>query len=321
MQAGMLALVLALGLAYLLARWIADPLQSLIRSSQAISASGMPRAGPSAMEIALRADAAQARGPREVRELSAAFHAMLKRVMASQRSQKEFVANVSHELKTPLTAIQGFSQALLDGTAATEDSRRQAAEVIQREAARMLRMATDLLELARLESGALAMRQEKVDMTQLLARLRERYEPVAETAGIRFDTQVAGRLGPVIGDEERLAQALGNIIENAIKFTPKGGRVGLRTEGLAGEIRIIVSDTGPGIPEADQGRIFDRFYQAESSRGGGAGQGAGLGLAIAREVVEGHSGRIHVRSTPGHGAEFSVHLPQRAGSRATRGTD
>jgi two-component system, OmpR family, sensor kinase len=322
MRAGLAALLLALILAYLLARWIADPMQALIHAARSISGAGAPAAHASEPTGEMPGgDLAQERGPQEVRELTRAFNAMLSRVAATQRSQKAFVADVSHELKTPLTAIQGFSQALLDGTAASEESRRQAAEIIQREAARIFRLATDLLELARLDSGGVEMRRETVDLAQLLVGLQERYEPVAAAAGVQLEMQAAQDLDPLVGDGERLAQALGNIIENAIKFTPSGGRVWVQTDVLPGEICVVISDTGPGIPEADLERVFDRFYQVDRSRGGGAGHGAGLGLAIAREVVEGHSGRIHVRSTLGHGAEFQVHLPRGIGSRDQRRAD
>jgi signal transduction histidine kinase len=320
MQAGLVALLLALGLAYLIARWIADPLQALIGAVRATSGSGQRAAAAASRGTTVpAATVTPERGPGEVRELTGAFNAMLRRVAASQRSQKDFVANVSHELKTPLTAIQGFSQALLDGTAATEDSRRQAAETIHREATRMFRLATELLDLARLDAGAAELHVAPVDVAALLAGLKERFEPIAASAGVILEIHVAEQLPTVTGDGDRLMQALGNIIENAIKFAPAGSRVNARAEELPGEVCVTINDSGPGIARADQERIFDRFYQVDSSRGGGKNRGSGLGLAIAREVVEGHGGKIHVRSALGQGAEFSVHLPRRVSSRDERG--
>jgi two-component system sensor histidine kinase ResE len=222
-------------------------------------------------------------------------------------------------LKTPLTAIQGFSQALLDGTAVSADSRRQAAETIHREATRMFRLATDLLDLARLDAGAAELHMAPVDVEALLAGLKERFAAIAASAGVILEMQVAERLSPVTGDADRLMQALGNLIENAIKFAPAGSRVIARAEVWPGEVCVTINDSGPGIAKADQERIFDRFYQVDSSRRGGENHGSGLGLAIAREVVEGHGGKIHVRSALGQGAEFSVHLPRRVSSRNEHG--
>jgi signal transduction histidine kinase len=323
-EAAVIALLLALILAYLLASWIADPLQQIIVAARAVAAQGSKAVAAPGRAAPTRGEAPHVglvieHGPEEVRELTRAFNAMLERVEASQRSQKEFVANVSHELKTPLTSIQGFSQAIIDGTANGPAARQQAAEIIHDEAARMHRMAVDLLDLARLDAGTAELRNAPVDLRSLLVGVEGRLRPIAGASGVTLDFCLADDLPQVAGDNDRLAQVFTNLIDNALKFTPRGGRVSVGANCGHGEIQVAISDTGSGISPEDILHIFDRFYQADSARGGGVGHGVGLGLAIAREVTEAHGGRITVRSAVGHGAEFIVHLPPLDGSREERG--
>ena len=323
-QGGVVALLLALILAYVLAGWIASPLQQLMGAARAVAAGGpwgdssgrkTESSGAGSTHMAPVAE----HGPREVRGLIRAFNAMLDRVYASQRSQKEFVANVSHELKTPLTSIQGFSQAIMDGTADSPATRRQAAEIIHMEAARMHRMAVDLLDLARLDAGTAELRHVPVQLGRLLRELDARLQSIAAASGIRLDLSVADDLPAVAGDSDRLTQVFTNLIDNALKYTPRGGRVSVTAVREPGGIQVSIIDTGTGISAKDIPHIFDRFYQADSAREGGQAHGTGLGLAIAREMTEAHGGRISVRSTLGQGAEFVVHLPSLEGSSAERG--
>jgi signal transduction histidine kinase len=238
---------------------------------------------------------------------------MISRVEGSQKSQRDFVANVSHELKTPLTSIQGFAQALLDDTADTPERRKQAAQIIYDEAGRMHRMALDLLDLARLEGGIADLEMSPVDIGTLLRSVVEKFTLQAQKAGIRLQTNISEDLPTLLGDGDRLAQVLANLVDNALKFTPANGQVTLSAMIAGAEMEILVTDTGPGIPQEALSRIFDRFYQVDPSRAGGetpAGQrGVGLGLAIAREVVQAHGGRISVRSKVGRGTTFVIYLP------------
>jgi signal transduction histidine kinase len=219
------------------------------------------------------------------------------------------VADVSHELKTPLTSIQGFARALLDGTAAAPDDRRRAAEIIQAEAARMHAMVMDLLELARLDAGTAELKMATLDVRLLLHGILERFAPQAARSGIALRLELPPVLPDLAGDADRLAQVFGNLMDNALKFSPPGGVVTLRAAAVRGRLDFEVQDTGTGIPESALGRIFDRFYQADRARAGGARHGSGLGLAIAREIVHAHGGRISVRSQPGLGTTFIVSLP------------
>ena len=295
MIGGTIALLLSLVLAFIIARWIADPLQRIISVAQAF-------ARGTAIPL-------EARGPYEIQELTRVFNAMMTRVQASQKSQRDFVANVSHELKTPLTSIQGFAQAIMDGTVDTPGARKQAAEVIYNEAGRMHRMALDLLDLARLDAGTLNLQLLPVDMHALLNGIVEKFTPMASKTGVSLKAKFGRDLPSLMGDGDRLAQVFTNLVDNAMKFTPEGGSITLHAIHDRHEIQVAVDDTGKGIPKEDVPHIFDRFYQADEARAGGEHHGAGLGLAIVHEIVAAHGGRISVRSALGRGTAFIVHLP------------
>jgi two-component system OmpR family sensor kinase len=295
LEGGLIALALSLILAYAISRWVADPLQKLVRAAQSYPSDDMNSIVPS--------------GPHEVQDLTRAFNSMIDRVESSQKSQREFVANVSHELKTPLTSIQGFAQAILDEAADTPEKRKQAAEIIYNEAARMHRMALDLLELARLEAGTADLKMSMVDVKALLHNVAARFTPQAQKAGIHLQLNIPANLPSLLGDGDRLAQVFTNLIDNALKFTPANGQVILSATSAGEEMEISITDSGSGVPKEALPRLFDRFYQVDASRAGGEKHGAGLGLAIVKEIIEAHGGRISVRSELGHGTTFVIHLP------------
>ena len=295
MQSGLLSLLLSLVVAFFFARWIADPMQKVVTAARAMPSAEIKPVEP--------------QGPHEVQELTRAFNAMIERTQASQRSQRDFVANVSHELKTPLTSIQGFAQAILDGTADTEETRQKAAQVIYDESGRMHRMVLDLLDLARLDSGTADITMSPVNMTALLNAIAEKFAPQSQRSGVQIKVESASHLPTISADGDRLAQVFTNLVDNALKFTPRGGSISLRAAVVSGGMQIVVADTGMGIPAEAQRHIFDRFYQADPARMGGETHGAGLGLAIASEIVQAHGGRISVRSRQGEGAAFEVFLP------------
>ncbi len=300
--AAAVALIISLIVAFWLARWIGEPLQHLVVASHQMPSVDAKPISPS--------------GPHEVQELTRAFNQMNKRVQISRKSQRDFVANVSHELKTPLTSIQGFAQAILDGTADNPESREQAARVIFDEAGSMHRIVLNLLDLARMDSGTLEFQRLPVNLKALLYNIAEKFTPQALSAGISIHVEVTD-LPDIIGDGDRLAQVFTNLVDNAVKHTPASGRVtlsakpgdpaGLR-ESLR-EVQIEVSDSGSGISAEALPHIFERFYQADPSRPGGEKHGTGLGLSIVKEIVEAHGGKISVRSAPGTGSVFTVVLP------------
>jgi signal transduction histidine kinase len=291
---GLAALVLAFILAFLMANWISAPLRRMVGAAQAVA-----RGEHAALPV---------EGPGEVQELARAMNEMSQRVQVSQQSQRDFVANVSHELKTPLTSIQGFAQAILDGAVQTPDALQQAAGVVFEEATRMHRLVLDLLSLARLEAGTADLERTPVNIVALLRSVIEKFTPQAQAAQVdlREDFQ---EMPLVIGDGDRLAQVFTNLVDNAIKFTPQGGTVTVASQPTDGWALVSVSDSGSGIAPEDQPRIFERFYQVDKSRRGGAGRGVGLGLSIARQIVLAHAGQIWVENQPGQGSSFMVKIP------------
>jgi two-component system, OmpR family, sensor kinase len=248
-------------------------------------------------------------GPEEVREVIAAFNEMSVRVNHSQEAQRAFVANVSHELKTPLTSIRGFAQAILDGTAGTEMDRLNAAQIIYDETGRMHRMVLALLDLARLDAGNFVLKVDQVEPVLLLGTVAEKLAIQARDAGVKVEVSAAKDLPLITGDGDRLAQVFTNLVENAIRYSPGNGTVRITLALTGNFLNVDIADEGPGIPEQDIPYIFDRFYQVDVSRQHGSGHGAGLGLAIAKEIVIAHRGTITAQSAPGNGSVFSVRLP------------
>ncbi|HNB41907.1 MAG TPA: HAMP domain-containing sensor histidine kinase [Anaerolineales bacterium] len=289
------ALLLSLILAFLVSGWIANPLQKVVNAAR-----GMPSAEVKPLE---------ATGPHEVQELTRAFNSMIARMQASQRSQREFVANVSHEMKTPLTSIQGFAQALLDGTANTQEPQQKAAQVIYNESERMHRMVLDLLDLAKLDAGTADLKMAPLNIRALLISIQEKFIPQSQRAGVKIETEIPVGLPPFIADGDRMAQVFTNLTDNALKFTPRGGTVSIAAFFALDTMHVTVADTGVGIREEDLQNIFQRFYQADPARKGGEAHGAGLGLAIAQEIVAAHGGKITVRSRIGAGTTMEVILP------------
>jgi signal transduction histidine kinase len=227
--------------------------------------------------------------------------------------KSEFLANVSHELRTPLNSIIGFADLL----AASDDERTQRyGRNVAAAARNLLNMINDLLDLAKIEAGKADVRREPVSVTEICGTLLALMQPQADKSQIQLRSEVAGELPTVSTDPGKLQQILYNLLSNAIKFTPAGGEVTLsawqHTAQRGGrevrEVSIAVADTGPGISEAEQQRIFEKFYQAERSLTRSAG-GTGLGLAISRELTNLLGGRLSLKSSAGAGAVFTVTLP------------
>ena len=235
---------------------------------------------------------------------------MTRALKQSQQVQKDFVANVSHELKTPLTSIQGFSQAIMEGATRDLDSAKYAAKLIYEESQRMARLVADLLTLARLDTGEVPLEHQTLDPALMLPAWVERFQARAQKAEVTL-TLVLDSPPPIVGDARRLEQVVANLIDNALKYNHAGGMVEVYA-GTANRNRneryamIRVRDTGQGIPVSSQTRLFERFYRVDAARGAG---GSGLGLAIVQEIVRAHNGEITVESREGVGTTFQVLLP------------
>lgn len=254
-------------------------------------------------------------GRDEIAQLANTFNHMATQIAQSQQSLRDFVADASHELRTPLTSIQGFAGALLDGALSGEEGQTQAALIITEESRRMSNLVEDLLYLSRVEALRPNARQDKVSASTIVNEIVRRLTHLAEVRNLSVN--VVGSSGPmIIGDPGQLDHLVGNLIQNAIKYTPDGGTITITTghespasRALAGARGFIrVHNTGTVIPESDLPHIFDRFYRVDKSRARVA-EGSGLGLAIAKEIARRHGGDIQVTSTPATGTTFTVFVP------------
>lgn len=235
-------------------------------------------------------------------------------VLAARRAaaaRDELLAVVSHDLRNPLNAVRMCAQALQDPAPLPPESARSMGDIIERSCAWMQRLIGDLLDVARIEAGTLRLHREPGAAATVVATLRGLYAPLAADRGLTLATTVAPDLPPLHADTDRLVQALGNLLDNALKFTPTGGRVAVtvRRVGAARDdaeaVAFEITDTGCGIAADHLAHVFDRFWQATDARRAGAG----LGLAIARGIVEAHGGRIAVESTEARGTTFTCTIP------------
>ena len=224
-----------------------------------------------------------------------------------ERVRRDFVANVSHELRTPLAAIRGYAETLLDGALDDPEINRKFVEIILAQATRLTNIASDLLSLSELESNSLTAPAQPVSIRAALESALRTVESVARVQGVRL---LCERLDDykVIGHELRLEQVFVNLLDNAVKFNRPNGEVQVEMRSNNGKVRILIGDTGIGIPSADLPRIFERFYRADKARSRAMG-GTGLGLSIVKHAVEQMGGSIQVHSRLGEGSEFTIELP------------
>jgi signal transduction histidine kinase len=294
MQGSVVALIVSLLASLLVARSIAAPIQNVTEAANAMSA------GNYAQRVPLS-------GPREMRDLAQDFNNMAAQVQAAQQAERDFVANVSHELKTPLTSIQGFAQAIAEGAVSEPAEVQKAARVIREEAERLRRLTNGLLDSAQIQSGQIRMARAPLDLNEIAQACIERSQPRAQAAGVSLITRFAA-LPVVQGDGDRVAQVITNLLDNALKHTPSGGKVTLETQTGTNGVEVSMLDTGSGIPPEDLLRIFERFYQVDKSRSDGAA-GSGLGLAICKQIVEAHGGSLSAQSALGVGTRVTMRLP------------
>ncbi len=225
-----------------------------------------------------------------------------------ERVRQDFVANVSHEFKTPLTAIQGFAETLLAGALDDPENNRRFLEIIRNHAMRLARLTNDLLKLARIEAGKMELEFSSVGLLELIEACTETTLLKANRKEITLEITVPPQLPAVRGDAALLRDVLQNLLDNAIQYTPPRGHISVAASAGPREAVITVADTGIGIPLSDSERIFERFYRVDAARSREAG-GTGLGLSIAKHIVEAHGGKLWVESTVGQGSKFSFSLP------------
>ena len=234
-----------------------------------------------------------------------------------EKIRKDFVANVSHELRTPLTSIKGYVEALLDGAKDDPVTSTKFLDIIVKQSDRLNLIIEDLLELSKIESGRVSLKEEPLVLRSVIDRTMSMIKPIAEKKRHRLIAVIDPSLPAVAGDEDRLVQVLTNLLDNAIKYTPAGGTITIaakaspsaeHAEQPSGSIDLSVADTGIGIPEQDRPRVFERFYRVDKARSRELG-GTGLGLAIVKHIVEGHGGQVWVEANYPQGSRFMVRLP------------
>jgi two-component system sensor histidine kinase BaeS len=249
---------------------------------------------------------AETEGDDEIADLARSFNEMAGRLEGLQRRERDFLMSVGHDLRTPLTTIGGYAEALEEGGLAQHEIERIAG-VVGRETDRLQRLVEDLMLLARLEAREFTLRPELVDVAAHLSEVVESYRPRAEAARIGFEV-VAGETGLFAADPDRLAQIVTNLTENALRYTPEAGRVTVTVARHGETVDLAVTNTGPGIDPEDLPRVFEKFYVARKYRRIRP-EGSGLGLAIVHELVEAMGGSIAVASDPADGTRFEVTLP------------
>ncbi len=276
---------LAALVAFLLARRIARPVHRVAQASRSLARGEHP-------------DPVPVEGAAELVTLATAFNDLASQLARAQAAERSFLLSVSHELKTPLTAIRGYAEAVQDG--AIEP--REAAATVAAEAARLERLVHDLLDLARMNRTDFSVHQSEIDLAEVAEDAVRRYQPQADAFGVGLSA-VSDGSAPAIGDADRVLQVVSNLVENALRLTPQGGEVRVAT--APGLLRV--EDTGPGLEDSDRDRAFERFYLHERY-GRERSVGTGLGLAIVKELTEAMGGTVSVESEPGLRTTFTIRL-------------
>jgi histidine kinase len=242
----------------------------------------------------------------ELGELAARFNQMAETLERVEERRRDLIADVAHELRTPLASIAGYMEGLVDGVIPAQP---ETFYRVHREAVRLQRLVEDLQELSRAEAGQVPMHRRRVEVRDLVESAVARLRPQFENKGVGLAAEVASGLPPILVDPDRISQVLTNLLGNALQYTPAGGTVTVRVGREDGSVAIAVADTGIGIAPAHLPHVFDRFYRVDRSRARASG-GSGIGLTIVRHLVEAHGGSVRAESGgPGRGSTFIVSLP------------
>lgn len=276
------ALVLAFILSYLLTRRVLRPLSQMSAITRQVAAGNFS----TRVEITSRD---------EIGQLGIAFNRMADSLARVEQLRKTMVADVAHELRTPLTNLRGYLEALNDEVLPPS---RTTFQMLQQEILRLVHLVENLQQLAKADAAKAYLSREEIFLAEEITRLLELYRPNFEAKTISVETKFAAEAGRVTADRDKLLQAIRNLIENAVKYTPPEGRFVLATERLSEGTRVVFTNSGPGISETDLPFIFERFFRADRSRSREAG-GAGIGLAIVKELIEAHGGRVGAASSAG----------------------
>jgi two-component system OmpR family sensor kinase len=283
-------------ISFLLARAISRPVRSVAEAARSLADGRSPEPLP-------------ATGARELALLATSFNDMAEQLARAQAAERSFLLSVSHELKTPLTAIRGYAEAVSEGAIEPEE----AAETIVREAARLERLVRDLLDLARMNRSEFSVHAEPIDLAAVAREVAGRYDAQSRAFDVTLEAETPDT-APAIGDADRTVQVVSNLVENALRVTPPGGMVRIAAE----PGKVTVEDTGPGLQPDEVPRAFERFFLYDRY-GAERAVGSGLGLAIVKTLAEGMGGSVEVESDPGRLTRFVVRLPSApAGAPAER---
>ncbi len=310
--------VIAAGLALLIAgtavmaiavfRPVHRRLRGLERAAQAVGA------GETAVRAPENGGDEVASLARRFNRMAADLDARVQELRDADRSRRQLLADVSHELMTPLTAMRGYLETLALPAAVKDDATRaRYLGIVTEETLRLEAIIGDLLDLARLDGGGGSFEREAVPLARLFERVFARHQGTLDERGVVLDRHLAAGAEAVLGDERRLEQVLQNLVANAVRHTPRGGRIAMRAALAGDEVVLIVEDSGPGIPAEHVPHVFDRFYRVDPARDARSG-GSGLGLSIVRAVVEQHGGRVSATNGAMGGARFELRLPAAHGS-------
>ena len=247
--------------------------------------------------------------PPEISELAAAFNSMCQKLNVLDKMKSDFFASMSHELRTPLTSIKEGTGLLLDGVGGpTTEKQKKLLRILVEESHRLIDLVNSLLDLSKMEAGMMHYSFKKASLVPLIRKAVDEMTPLLEAKEIQLDTDIAGALPTVTLDNERMLQALRNLIGNALKFTPRSGRVTVAARQHEGQLKVSIRDTGPGIAAENLNAIFDKFRQG-NEKGTYSANGTGLGLAIAKHVITSHGGEIWAENHPEQGSVFTFVLP------------
>ncbi len=248
-----------------------------------------------------------ATGNNEMADLASAFNAMAKDLASLESSRRSFVANVSHELKTPMTTIGGFIDGILDGTI-SDESRENYLCIVSDEVKRLSRLVTGMLNMSKIEAGELSLKPREFDIAEMVFKTTVGFEQLIEKKGIEITGLDQIEPTEILADEDMIHQVLYNLVDNAVKFTPEGGIIDFKVSTDTQKVYFSIRNSGAGIPSEESGKIFERFYKLDKSRSYDV-KGAGLGLYICKSIVEMHGGQIKVASAVNQYTEFSFWLP------------
>jgi len=294
-QCLLVSLVLSFVLVYIMSKTISRPIYQINQAAKEIASGDFEKR----LTVKSRD---------EVGQLAASFNNMAESLEHQEKTRREFIANISHDLRSPLTSMRGFLQAILDGTIPPE-GRDKYLHIVLNESERLSKLANDILDISKIQTLEVELVRTKFDINELIRKAIILFEPRITGKTLHVDVSFADERNIVFADEEKIQRVVNNLLDNAVKFTEPGGHIAVETSAKNGIVKVSISDDGRGISEAEQKHIFERFYKADASRGEDK-TGSGLGLSIVRAFIKAHGEAIFLESEPGQGCTFTFTLTE-----------